>query len=1522
VKRLALAGLLLAAAIAALPVTVSAQTNPNLEIGIKPYGSYDSNDFDSVSVTNFNLFLHIPFLFYPQRGSLTDKAYITYNGKNFSVFQWCNSTQDTCQSRWIWGSLGGHGPIPGLAVVTTNFETGIDNYVKPPGINYWSFVTWDGSIHEMGIKSDSTQEALDGSGLRYNPSGQTGTVDLRSANGDIAGYEDTNGNLFDTLARTSGTPPSTDTTGCVGPLPMTASIATFPGFNAVDLQVKYCLATGTINTGFGASNNDQYGNVDPIQELHTTEQFVQTIIVYNGSSWATSPAWSFTYDAGPSGDTSTHYGDLLTVTLPTGGTISYTWYTASLCTENPGLVPVSRGVSSRTINADDGLGPLTTQFGSTTTDPMGNDTVHVITGLNGSCSLFEIETDYYQGSQTSGTLLKKVTTKYQYQNDPFDLIGDGTPLVTNVFPTQITTIWPNGMESQIQKTYDANLSFNAPDGGYTMSYGKPTEIREYDYGSGAPGSLLKRTDYTYLAFNTATYLTANILDPVASETVYNGSGTQVAQTTYGYDEYALQTTTTPQHTTPYYSVRGNRTSVKKWLNTTGTTLNTFTHYYDTGMPYQVTDPRGNITTYSYSGTYDGAYLTETQFPTTGSGVSHTVSAAYDFNTGKITQFTDQNGQPSNYTYDVLWQPLTGSYPDGGLDTITYHETSFPYSATLTKKLTASLNSVTTSVFDGLGRVSQSQLTSDPSGTDYTDTTYDRDGRKYTVSNPYRTKSDPTYGITSTVYDALGRACVVIPPDGTSVANTSCPAAQPSNDVFTTYSANTTTVTDQQGKSRKSQTDGLGRLTNVWEDPAGLDYETVYTYDALGDLLTVVQGGSHNRTFVYDSLKRLTSSTNPETGTVTYTYDADGNVLTKKDARSITTTYAYDALNRMTGKTYSNSDPAVAYTYDQSACLGLSACYNIGRRTSMTDAAGSESWAYDQMGRELAEQRTTNAITKNTAYTYNLDGSLLKLTYPSGRVITYAIDAAARPISALDTADSINYAQGGTYAPQGALSALTLGAAGSFAGINVSNTYNTRLEPNELKASSSAGTAMDLSYSFVDASSHNNGNVIQITNNKDTTRTQQFTYDSLNRILTAKTTSTTGTNCWGQSFGYDQWANLTSASVSQCTAPMLSVTAGTNNQLTTTGFSYDASGNVLADGTNTYALNAESQIKTAASVNYTYDGDGDRVEKSNGKIYWYGIGSEVLDESDSSGNITDEYIFFGGKRVAHRVVSGNAIYYYAEDFLGSSRVMTTSTGTVCYDADFYPYGGERVVTNTCPQNYKFTGKERDAETNNDDFGARYYSSQFGRWTSPDWSAIPAPVPYANLSNPQTLNLYAMVRDNPETFADLDGHGPLDASSLLNVILRSVPCLGQDGCDQGPVANTSNAKPPKDPGKKGQCQDGWCWDEKTNEWRRQSQSPSLGATFVFVLARVPLPKVWQVVAVVAAAVTVAYVGHRAYLYYSKGREQRQIEEVAREKGVDRWKLGDAVEEAKDQSGRGGGDNLTIDEIRKIADEMVNK
>jgi RHS repeat-associated protein len=150
-------------------------------------------------------------------------------------------------------------------------------------------------------------------------------------------------------------------------------------------------------------------------------------------------------------------------------------------------------------------------------------------------------------------------------------------------------------------------------------------------------------------------------------------------------------------------------------------------------------------------------------------------------------------------------------------------------------------------------------------------------------------------------------------------------------------------------------------------------------------------------------------------------------------------------------------------------------------------------------------------------------------------------------------------------------------------------------------------------------------------------------------------------------------------------------------------------------------------------------------------------------------------------------TSGTVYYYFGDQLGTSRVMTDSSGNVCYDADFYPYGGENAYTNNCDPDFKFTGKERDTESGLDNFGARYYSSLYGRFVSADWSAIPAPIPYADFTNPQTLNLYAIVHDNPETFADLDGHDDdvpfyakniagLGPGDLMNLGLN--PFTGQD------------------------------------------------------------------------------------------------------------------------------------------------
>jgi RHS repeat-associated protein len=75
---------------------------------------------------------------------------------------------------------------------------------------------------------------------------------------------------------------------------------------------------------------------------------------------------------------------------------------------------------------------------------------------------------------------------------------------------------------------------------------------------------------------------------------------------------------------------------------------------------------------------------------------------------------------------------------------------------------------------------------------------------------------------------------------------------------------------------------------------------------------------------------------------------------------------------------------------------------------------------------------------------------------------------------------------------------------------------------------------------------------------------------------------------------------------------------------------------------------------------------------------------------------------------------------------------------------------------CASAYLFTGKERDAESGLDYFGARYYASTMGRWMSPDWAAKAQPVPYAKLDNPQSLNLYGYVYNNPLSRFNPDGH----------------------------------------------------------------------------------------------------------------------------------------------------------------------
>jgi RHS repeat-associated protein len=191
---------------------------------------------------------------------------------------------------------------------------------------------------------------------------------------------------------------------------------------------------------------------------------------------------------------------------------------------------------------------------------------------------------------------------------------------------------------------------------------------------------------------------------------------------------------------------------------------------------------------------------------------------------------------------------------------------------------------------------------------------------------------------------------------------------------------------------------------------------------------------------------------------------------------------------------------------------------------------------------------------------------------------------------------------------------------------------------------------------------------------------------------------------------------------------------------------------------TFTYDAENRITGAGGYTYIYDDEGSRVEKSNGStgtIYWY-MSPGIVAESSLTGALTSEYVFFNGERVARKDYPSDAVSYYFSDHLKTAAVITNSAGTITEDEDYYPWGGEIWFVNGDSNHYKFTGKIRDTETGLDYFGARYYGNWTGRFLSADWSEKPEAVPYSDLDDPQSLNLYSYVRNVPTSKTDPDGH----------------------------------------------------------------------------------------------------------------------------------------------------------------------
>lgn len=1409
----------------AVGILAEAQTNVNEEQGLKPYDSWHGGDLDSISMTNGALTLHIPLVSYPQRGNL-DLSFTAYsNTKQWVLVPTCfndpiNGGQ-TCN--WQWKPLPRGGqlqkfgqPVVDGVYIASSVDYWLQNAcdAEPPdpdtGQNAydWTYavVAPDGNGHSLGdgiatscqgfplrtldatgmIQSDANTVIMP-NGTRYSyQGGQAVSIESR-APGSVT---DANGNQIsissagaftDTLNRAIPNPGgvTADLSSCPAGT-SSAKTWTVPGLSGVNRVFKFCYSIVSIYSSFNDGN-----------DYPTTNTSLLTAIVLPDLT-----AWTFAYD---------HWGDVTRLGFPTGGSISYEYQLGS------GLTGQSLVTTSRTVDANDGTGghrwtytytwngPPANYGTVVVAAPDGNETVHTITApVSGAgSSLYDTQVQYYQGSHTNGTLLKTVATQYTGIANPVDgLLTGGT--AANVVPSQIATTYADGHSSRVANVWDSgNIETISP--GFSQPYTVPIvfgsllQRDEYDFSN----TLARSTVNHYLWQDNSAYKSNNFIGLQVSSMLKDGAGCEMAKTSNGYDEtynsITLQASgITTQHGSAPWPVRGNHTSSSRWLISTCAEQSAITSHtipYDTGLPYQSYDPLGHFTQYTYSSSFAGAYLTQTnlpdtQMPDTGAPVvHHIIGGNYDFNTGLLTSFTDENGQPYTYSYESLMLRLSeGDHPDGGKTLFTYPDT---LTVTRQRLITATPSAVYdsyTAKFDGLGRPVQTKQVI-PSGTVLTDTTYDVVGRVASVSNPYYQGSnhstDPTYGITSTQYDALSRVTRTTKQDGSFTT--------------VTYNGICTIATDEAGKARKSCADALGRMTTVYEDPSGLNYETDYQYDVLNNLLRVDQKGSaptdnsqwRTRLFTYDSLSRIITAFNPEAGTTCYGYwsggncingyDNNGNLLKKTDARNITITYAYDALNRLLDKTYSDGTQNESHRYDYASFLGQTFAYPTGREVAATAANSTiQSFnSYDPMGRVASTTQCNPGVTgcKTFAASYDKLGNLTSLAYPgNGFTVTYSYDtnvpnSAGKLTGATDsngaTYASLDPTSPNSYLPSGAIKEFT---SPNFNGNKYHVDYNNRLQPTEIWTGTSAGTGalFDKQYSY-GATGTNNGNIYTITNIKDTTRTQSFSYDALNRLITAGDQTH-----WSNSYVYDAWGNLYQKNPGTLPGEGMSAVPDVNNHLS--GLAYDAAGNVQNDGGSRYAYDAENRIIctnpdvnfvcNTNSVIYTYDADGRRIQKSTGVNYWYGPSGAVLAETDSSGTWTN-YIFFGGQRLA-RNVNGD-IKYYVTDHLHSTGMFVDkagTTGAILDDNDFYPWGGivPGVGKTTSNNTIKFTGQYRDTDTaaNLDYFGARYYSNTIGRFMSPDWAAKPTTVPYAKFGDPQSLNLYSYVENGPVNRVDTDGH----------------------------------------------------------------------------------------------------------------------------------------------------------------------
>jgi RHS repeat-associated protein len=738
-----------------------------------------------------------------------------------------------------------------------------------------------------------------------------------------------------------------------------------------------------------------------------------------------------------------------------------------------------------------------------------------------------------------------------------------------------------------------------------------TDEWDFDFGAGTPPTYARRHSHTdYLTINPVNGVDYTSIDihrrslpfrqwvKAVDPSTGQEPSTFAASSEMSYDEpayplipYGPVTGWNDPGTIP----RGKPTTIRRWLDSSNSWIETHAQFDQCGSVRNIWDAKGNQSQIEYSTTYAYAYptLTRTAVPDPsgqhGSTAAFVTTNVFDFSTGLVTSSTDANNVVTTLEYnDALNRPTRTVRAYG---TSVQSQSSIAYDdvnriiTTTSDQNNYDDNLLKSQIaYDGLGRTIESRQYE--GGTNYiaVQEQYDAMGRAFKTSNPFR--PGETILWTTTGYDSLSRLISTTTPDNAVVK--------------TAYSGNRVLVADQNEsdqlrRKRISETDALGRLKHVWEVgsadgategisfPGWPDvtagYLTSYEYNTLDHLTTVTQG-SQTHSFVYDSLNRLTSALNPESGTVGYQYDENGNLKVKTDARGVSAHFSYDALNRMTRRWYNSSTSLTEQTNNSPALPGsvatsdevanfydsqglppggptYSAGYANGRLAAVTYGTGSSAgdyYGYDAAGRAVLKIQRTAGTDYQVSATYNLAGAFKSQTYPSGNIVNYGYDGAGRTNSMtgrLGDGRNRTYATGISYSSLGGIAQEQFGTQTS---LYHKLHYNLRGQLFDIRVSSYSLAADEwnwnrgalVSYYSSNFSWGGNSTGSGLDNNGNVTRQQHwvptsdpsnysytqddFNYDSLDRLSSTNEihggpTSQSGQD-YVQSYDYDRWGNRT------------------------------------------------------------------------------------------------------------------------------------------------------------------------------------------------------------------------------------------------------------------------------------------------------------------------------------------------------------------------------------------------------------